>query len=63
MILRRIRKSRGYSQAKLSKLSKVHRTLISRYETGEVVPSLITLQKLASALEVPLEVLLEKEVE
>lgn len=52
--LRQIRKQMGLSQADLQKASGLRRSYISRVEHGHTVPSLETLQKFATALDVPL---------
>ena len=52
--LRRIREEVGLSQEELMGLSGVHRTQISEYERGKRVPKLITLERLARSLDVPL---------
>ena len=55
-----VRKEHGLSQEQLSKLSGVHRVLISKYETGDVVPTIRNLQRLANALNVPIDELVDK---
>lgn len=58
----RIRKDRGISQERLAKLSGVHRVSIARYETGKASPNLRTIEKLASALKVKVDDLIQKAV-
>ncbi|MHA7870609.1 MAG: helix-turn-helix domain-containing protein [Salipiger thiooxidans] len=50
--LARIRKTRGFSQAKLAELSGVKQATISRIESGTNNPSLDTADKIAAALQV-----------
>ena len=57
--LKKIRIERGLSQSKLSELSNVERTLIVKIEKTEHSPSLQTLCKLAIALKVTPNELLE----
>ena len=51
--LARLRKVKGVSQERLSKLSGVSRVTIARIETGKNTPNLKTLELLANALKVP----------
>ena len=51
--LARLRKVKGVSQERLSKLSGVSRVTIARIETGKNSPNLKTLELLANALKVP----------
>jgi transcriptional regulator with XRE-family HTH domain len=52
--LRLLRQQKGLSQGEIEKAGGLVRGYISRIERGQAVPSLETLQRLASALEVPL---------
>lgn len=53
------RESRGWTQAELGKRAQLPAMMISHYETGaRAHPSLVTLQRLADALEVAIEWLL-----
>ena len=56
--LRELRKINGLTQAKLAQKSGVHRTIIARYETGRNGLSEKNLLKLAGALNVPVDDLL-----
>ena len=58
--LARIRKLRGITQRKLSVMSGVHRVSIARYETGRVSPNVRVLERLANALSVPIDALVDK---
>lgn len=49
--LRSKRTQKGWSQYRLSKLSKVDKTMIGKYEAGRVDPTIKTAQKLCIALE------------
>ncbi len=52
--IRNLRLERGMSQGDIEKRTKLLRCYLSRVENGHTVPSLDTLQKIASALEMPL---------
>lgn len=52
--LRSIRMKRGISQEKLAELAGLHRTYVSTMERGLRNVSLINIEKLALALEVPM---------
>lgn len=55
----RARRRAGYSQEDLGALACLHRTEIGMVESGDRLPRIDTLMKLAAALEVRLEVLVE----
>ena len=57
--LRRYRRRAGLTQARLSYLAVLHRTEISLLERGRREPRLGTIVKIASALEVSLNMLLK----
>lgn len=57
--VRAIRTSAGLSQEKLAELAELHRTYISGVERGERNPSLKSIERIASALNTPLEKLFE----
>jgi transcriptional regulator with XRE-family HTH domain len=59
--LHRIRTQRGLSQAALAKEVGVGQSAISQFESGDVQPSLKTLQRLATVLQVPVTELLTEE--
>ena len=59
MKLQEVRKEKGLSQERLSELSHVDRVSISRYETGKKKPSLFNLKRLAVALGVTADALLD----
>jgi len=52
--LRSLREEKGLSQGDIEKSSGLLRCYISRIENGHTIPSLETLERFASALEVPL---------
>jgi transcriptional regulator with XRE-family HTH domain len=52
--LRELREERSLSQGDIEKRTGLLRCYISRVENGHTVPSLETLEKIASALEIPL---------
>jgi transcriptional regulator with XRE-family HTH domain len=52
--IRQLRKSRGISQSQLQALSRVSRSYLSRIESGQMTPSLGTLEKISEPLGVGL---------
>ena len=52
--IRALREQRGLSQGQIEKRTGLLRCYISRVENGHTVPSIDTVEKLASALDVPL---------
>jgi len=61
--LKEIRFKRQLSQTKLAEIANLHYTQIGRYEKGETRPSLKVLKRLAEALEVSVDSLLEGDSE
>jgi XRE family transcriptional regulator, regulator of sulfur utilization len=57
--LRRIRQARRYSQEVVAKRARIHRTQMTLLENGERSPGIETLVKLAGALEVSIDMLVE----
>ena len=57
--LSRMRKIKGFSQDRLSKVSGVSRVTIARIESGASSPTSRTLEKIADALKVPVTDILE----
>jgi transcriptional regulator with XRE-family HTH domain len=57
--LKRLRKEAQLTQNALAAVSGVTQANISKYETGEAIPELSSLLKLAAGLEIPLEPLVE----
>ena len=60
-IIREARKSLHMTQAELADKLEVNRATISKYETGEIPPSLKQFEKLAEVLGIPVEDLLRQE--
>jgi uncharacterized Tic20 family protein len=58
-IISSARKAKGFSQEKLAEESKVNLRTIQRIEKGDSIPHGDTLQRIAKALQLPLEELLE----
>ncbi len=58
--VRRLRKERGYSQEELAFECGLHRTYISGVERGIRNPTVVILERIASALKVPPARLLEE---
>jgi transcriptional regulator with XRE-family HTH domain len=52
--LRKLREDKDFSQGDIEKRTGLLRCYISRVENGHTIPSLETLERLASALEIPL---------
>jgi transcriptional regulator with XRE-family HTH domain len=52
--LKQIRESKGMTQGDIEKKTGLIRCYISRCENGHTVPSIVTLEKFAHALEVPM---------
>jgi transcriptional regulator with XRE-family HTH domain len=52
--LREVRLNFGVSQEKLADMAKIHRTYVSAVERGRCNISLVNIEKLAIALEVPM---------
>lgn len=60
LAIRNLRISLGFSQEKLAELSGLHRTYISDIERGSRNVTLISLSKIADALQIPLSGLIRK---
>jgi transcriptional regulator with XRE-family HTH domain len=60
LILQELRKEKGYTQEELAFKSSLDRTYISLLERGLRVPTIITLFKLSSALEIQPDVFVSK---
>jgi transcriptional regulator with XRE-family HTH domain len=58
--LRRVRTRKGVSQERLAELAGLHRTYVSSVERGLRNISLLNIEKLAKALEVPLTSLMPR---
>lgn len=52
-VVRDLRKARGWSQERLAEASALDRTFLSQLETGRKQPSLLTIVRLATALQLP----------
>lgn len=52
--IREIRRNKGYSQEELAERASLHRTYIGMIERGEKNITLINIEKLATALEIPI---------
>ncbi len=56
-----LRKKHGYTQHDLSEIIHISRSTISKYEKGELIPNLLTLEKLADLYCVSYDFLLSKD--
>lgn len=52
--IRDIRQQKRMTQQELSQKTQIEQTVISRYETGRIVPSLTRLKQISDALEISL---------
>ena len=57
--VKELRKNKNLSQSKLGEMVGIHYTQVGRYEKGESFPSMEILRKLADALEVSTDYLME----
>lgn len=53
--LKALREEKGMTQEQLASMARIHRVTIARYELGEISPTLESAQRLAEALQVPIE--------
>jgi len=56
--IKELRKEKGFSQSFLEKRSGVNAKLLSKYETGRIIPTADTLKKIAEGLEISADYLL-----
>jgi transcriptional regulator with XRE-family HTH domain len=59
-VLRQLREERGWSQEQLAAQAGLNRSYLGEVERGSAVPSLITVSKLAGALEMRLSSLIAR---
>ena len=59
MPIKECRIKKGMTQIELAEKSGVHRTCIARYEKGKLKPSVVSLQRIAAALECSVDDLLK----
>ena len=57
--IRRLRKEKGYTQKHLAEKCEMYESQIRKYELGKANPKIETIQKIATALDVPISNLLE----
>lgn len=57
--IQEVRTSRGMTQQKLSEMANISRTGLSLIETGAAEPRIETLKKIAQALDIPWQNLIE----
>jgi transcriptional regulator with XRE-family HTH domain len=54
MVLRQMREERGWSQEQLAERADLNRSYLGEVERGSAVPSIVTVSKLAGALDIRL---------
>jgi transcriptional regulator with XRE-family HTH domain len=59
-VLRQLREERGWSQEQLAERADLNRSYVGEVERGKAVPSIITVAKLAGALEIQLSSLIAR---
>jgi transcriptional regulator with XRE-family HTH domain len=59
-VLRQMREERGWSQEQLAAQAGLNRSYLGEVERGSAMPTLTTVAKLASALEIRLSLLIER---
>lgn len=57
--IRRIRKEKGLTQSQLAKKAGISEISVRKYESGKRKPKLETMEKIANALDVPLDEILD----
>lgn len=57
-VLRQLREERGWSQEQLAAQAGLNRSYLGEVERGRAIPSLITVSKLAGALEIRLSTMI-----
>ena len=57
--VRQLREGRGWSQEQLSEHANLNRSYVGEIERGQVIPSIVTAEKLANALELPVPTLFD----
>ena len=60
LVLRQLREERGWSQEQLAERADLNRSYLGEVERGRAIPSLITVSKLAGALEMQLSSLIAR---
>ncbi|HXU92995.1 MAG TPA: helix-turn-helix transcriptional regulator [Gallionella sp.] len=59
-VLRQLREERGWSQEQLAERADLNRSYLGEVERGRAVPSIVTVAKLAEALEIQLSSLIAR---
>jgi transcriptional regulator with XRE-family HTH domain len=59
-VLRQLREERGWSQEQLAERADLNRSYLGEVERGRAVPSIITVSKLASALNIQMSTLIAR---
>ena len=59
--LRDVRKARSLTQEELAEKADISRVMVTRYETGQVIPTVEVLISLADALEISIDYLLGRD--
>jgi transcriptional regulator with XRE-family HTH domain len=60
MVLRQLREERGFSQEQLAERADLNRSYLGEVERGRAVPSIVTVSKLAGALDIRLSLMIAR---
>ena len=60
LVLRQLREERGWSQEQMAERAGLNRSYLGEVERGRATPSLVTISKLAGALEIQLSSLIAR---
>jgi transcriptional regulator with XRE-family HTH domain len=60
MVLRQMREERGWSQEQLAERADLNRSYLGEVERGSAVPSIVTVSKLAGALDIRLSTMIAR---
>jgi XRE family transcriptional regulator, regulator of sulfur utilization len=60
MVLRQLREERGWSQEQLAERADLNRSYLGEVERGRAVPSIVTVSKLAGALDIRLSSMISR---
>lgn len=60
LAIRRLRDARGWSQEQLAEHADLNRSYVGEVERGQVIASIVTIEKIARALDVPAATLVHR---